>query len=91
MLACLPVSQEFLAYFDTTVERDTGATALAPNSLLYTSAVLATVQGRAFYEGACGGWGLWGETVWEAADMCRGRQLGQQPAISSGMGLITLL
>ena len=57
-LRACPAWQEFLAYFDTTVDRETTATALAPNSLLYTSAVLATVQGRAFYEGTLAGdWG----------------------------------
>lgn len=43
--------QEFLAYFDTTVKRETASAELAPFSLLYTSTVLATVHGQAFYEG----------------------------------------
>ncbi len=50
-LSCPLSMQEFLAYFDTTVERETASAELAPFSLLYTSTVLATVHGRAFYEG----------------------------------------
>ncbi|KAI3436586.1 hypothetical protein D9Q98_006003 [Chlorella vulgaris] len=42
--------KEFLAYFDTTVKRETASAELAPFSLLYTSTVLATVHGQAFYE-----------------------------------------
>jgi thiaminase/transcriptional activator TenA len=43
--------QEFLAYFSTTVERETAAACLAPYPQLYTSYILATVHEKAFYEG----------------------------------------
>lgn len=42
--------KEFLAYFDTTVEREVASAVLAPYSLLYTSFVLSTVHEKAFYE-----------------------------------------
>lgn len=47
-----PEAQEFLAYFNTTVERETAAAALAPYPQLYTASVLATVHEHGFCEGA---------------------------------------
>ena len=76
-----PCLQEFLSYFGSTVEVETAGAVPSPNNTLYTSFILATVHGKAFYEGglpAClaawlAGWpglvvaGCWGYGCWGTA------------------------
>ena len=52
LVSPLPFSlQEFLAYFNTNTEAETAVAERSPNSLMYTSWLLASVHERAFYEG----------------------------------------
>ena len=55
-----PCLQEFLSYFGSTVEVETAGAVPSPNNTLYTSFILATVHGKAFYEGEPAGQGLAG-------------------------------
>ena len=50
-----PPRQEFLAYYNTTVEEETAGARLAPSCQLYATTILSTVHERAFYEGAPAG------------------------------------
>ena len=52
LVAFIAGVQEFLAFYNSTVEAELACARLAPSCQLYATTILSTVHERAFYEGA---------------------------------------